>query len=165
MAEKEVVISEVTVRSKGIFDLSLLYKKLYEWLLREGYGPPKEVLYAERVKAGSKQVEIVWETSKEEEDIFELGIGVSFFVTQWQEVDVQKDNKKMRLDQADVKLVFSANLTKGVGKKDWPEGGLRKRLYNHYFFVNNIEHWKVELYEKTLDLVDETKNLLNLYKF
>jgi len=92
MSKEDVIIKGVTVKYKGSFDLSLLYKNLNEWLVREKYSDTiqeGEKKYAEKIKPDGKQIEILWETSRNlEAGYFKIVIGISFFLNGINEVEL-----------------------------------------------------------------------------
>ncbi len=169
MPKEDSIISDSKIKYKGNFDLKLLYKKLREWLLREEYSDPcsdgGEKKYAERVKPGGKQVEIVWNTSKGEEGgYFSLQIKIEFFINNLNEIDADRNGRKIKLDSGEAEVKFSSILVRNADKK-WNEKSLMFKIYERYIIRDKIEHFKIELYKDTNKLIDEVKNFFNLYRF
>jgi len=50
-------------------------------------------------------------------------------------------------------------------KGDYEDNSVWNSLYKRYFIKKEIEEAKIELYKTSMDLIEETKNFLNLYKF
>ncbi len=165
MPKEETLYSDAKVKYNGIFDLSLLYKRLRGWYMNSGYGEPKEIKYAEKVKPDGKQLEIVWEASKKEEaDYFELWQGVKFYVTRLNEVEVDKDGQKLKLDKCNIELTFSSKIIMNANKK-WDESSLMFRLYERFIIKYRVEELKIDAFRDTTKMMDEVKNFLNLYRF
>lgn len=169
MVKEESIIRDSKVKYKGNFDLKLIYKKLREWLMREGYSDPcegGEKKYGERVKPKGKQVEIVWEaTKKEEAGYFIRSIKLSFFINELVEVEVEKDGRKIKLDSGEIEIGFNSSLLRNAGSPAWDEHSLMFRFYERFIIADKIEAFKIEVYKDTNKLMDEVKNFLNLYKF
>jgi len=167
MPKEEAIISDAKVKYKGPFDFLLLYKKLKEWFLREGYGDAfkNEKKYAEKIKPNGKNIEIVWEMSrKEEQDYFEVKINISFFAVNLTEVEVEKNGKRIKLSNAEIEIKFDSKLVRNANNK-WDENSLMFKFYEKYFAQDRIEFFRIECYQDTQNLIDETKNFFNLYRF
>jgi hypothetical protein len=167
--EKEIVIIDsAKIKWKGHFDFKVLYNKLKDWLVNEGYGEPKEKLYAEKIKpTGSKNMEIVWTASKIEEDYFGLLIKIQFFGINIEDVEVTNDEgKKLKLNNGEIEIKFTSVLTLDINSRfgKGPNISIQQKFYEKYIILDNIEKQKIELYEKTMDIIDLTKNYLNLYR-
>lgn len=168
MPKEDTIISGAKVKYKGTFDLGLLYKNLRDWFMRVDFADPcesGEKKYSERVKPGGKQIEVVWETKKKwEGGYFSLQINISFFITGLNEVEVEREGKKIKLDNADIEIVFNSSLVRNADKK-WNEDSFMFKFYERYIIPDKIEHFKIELYKNTNALIDEVKNFFNLYRF
>ena len=168
MSKEEIIISGSKIKFKGTFDLSLFYDRLREWLMREKYSDPchgGERKYAEKMKPNGKQVEILWESSRASEaGYFKILIKVSFLVVGLNEVDVDKNGKKIKLDNGEIELIFNSSLIRNA-EQGWDEGGLMFRLYERYIIKEKIEEHKIKAYKDTNLIIDEVKNFFNLYRF
>ncbi len=168
MSKEDVIIKEIKIKYKGIFDLSLLYKKLREWLMDTGFSDPiedGEKKYGERIKPNGKQIEIVWETSKKAEDYFKLKIDIRFFINGLTEAEVEREGKKIKLDNCELEMVFVSTLIRDADNKWEHDHPFMFKLYEKYIIKHKIEEFKIELYKATNRYVDEVKNFLNLYRF
>ena len=168
MPKEDSIIKGAKIKYKGTSDFKLLYKKVRDWLMREKYSDPcegGEKKYAERIKPTGKQIEVVWNTSKKEEGgYFSLVIDVKFFVNNINEVDVEKDGKKIKLDNCEIEVEFSSKLVRNASKS-WDENSFMFKIYERYIIPDKIEQFKIESYKDTNKLMDEVKNFLNLYRF
>ena len=165
MPEKDVIIAESKVKYIGVFDLLLLYKKLQRWIKERRFAEVKEVKYVERIKPFGKILDLVWETSRSEVgEYLSLELEVKILAVGINDVEVDTPSGKLKLNKAELEITFSSALVRN-NKKEWADTSLLKRIYEKYIIVNQIEHFKIELYKDTEKLVDETKNFLALYRF
>jgi hypothetical protein len=163
--KEEGIVPGTKVKWKGAFDFDLLYRKMKDWLQVESWSDVKESLYVERVKPDGKQIEIIWDTTKnEEEDYFGYKLNIVFRGTRLNPVETVKDGKKLKLMQGTIEITFKATLIHDVDDKfkDSPKKG---QFYEKYFMSDNIDKNQIELYDKTLDLIDMVKDFLSLYSF
>ena len=168
MSKEVSIVSGTKIKYKGVFDLSLLYEKLRDWLIVLGYSDPCEIekKYSERVKPNGKSLEIIWEPSKEEEDgYFKLIIKISFLITGLNDVEIDKNGKNVNINKASIEIVFDSKLI--INAKDsWDENKYIYKVYNKFSGLKDrAEEQKIELYKATTDLIGEVKNFLNLYRF
>ncbi len=165
MPKEENIFRDSKVKYRGIFDVSLLYKKLREWYMREGYDDPKEIKYVEKIKPEGKQIEIAWETDKiEEAGYFKLVQEIKFYVTRLSEIDVERDGQKIKLDKCDIELAFSSKVVANADEK-WKEYSFMFKMYERYIIKYRLEELKIDVYKDTSKIMEEVKNFLNLYKF
>lgn len=170
MPKEDSIIKGAKIKYKGNFDFKLFYKKIREWLMREKYSDPceeGEKKYSEKIKPSGKTIEVVWSSSKKEEaDYFSLQIDIKFFINNLNEVEVEKESKKMKLDSGEIEVWIDSKLVRNAAKKNaWNENGLMFKIYERYIIKDKIEQFKIELYKDTNKIMDETKNFFNLYKF
>ena len=167
MSKEDVIIKGVTVKYKGSFDLSLLYKNLNEWLVREKFSDTiqeGEKKYAEKIKPDGKQIEILWETSRNlEAGYFKIVIGISFFLNGINEVELEREGKRIKLENGEIELNFVSKIIRNADNK-WKENSLIFNLYEKHIIKDKIESVKIECYRDTNKLIDEAKNFFNLYK-
>ena len=89
--KEEAIIRDAKIKFRGVIDIEVLYKQLREWYINAFYPEPTETKYAEKVKPEGKQIEIVWETKRDEEaGYFKIIQEVRFYVTKLTEVEVDK---------------------------------------------------------------------------
>lgn len=168
MAKEDSIIKGAKIKYKGTFDFKLLYKKLREWLMREKYADPCEVgekKYSEKIKPTGKQMEVVWSTSKKEEGgYFSLIMDIKLFVNNLNEVEVDKDGKKIKLDNCEIEMEFSSKLVRNPDGK-WDENSFMFKAYERYIIADKIEQFKIDVYKDTNKLMDEVKSFLSLYRY
>jgi hypothetical protein len=164
MLKEDTLVPGMKVKWKGTFDFERLYNKIRDWLIVEGFSSPIESLYVERVKPDGKQIEIVWDSNKIEEDYFKYKINILYRATRLEDVETTIEGKKAKLQKATIEIVFKATLEHDAkGKwKDRPKWG---EWYEKHFMRENVEKNKIEIYDKTLNLIDVVKDFLSLYSF
>lgn len=163
MAE-EIIAKDVKIKRKGIFDMEYVYKKIKQWFDSRGYSDFKEIKYIERVKPNGKQLEIAWEAKKEVSDYFTNVIRLTFLVLGLNKVEIEKEGKKISMNDGDIELIFNAVLVKNAGEK-FNEDGIIKKVYERYIIKDRIEEYKIEIYDNIYSLVNEVKLMLELYDF
>ena len=164
MLKEEEIVGGTKIKWKGTFDLGLLYNKMKNWLVVESYGEPTETLYVERIKPEGRNVEVAWESSKVEEDYFKPMIKILIRANNMQDVEIVRDGKKLTLQKGMIELQISSSLGHDAeGRfKDSPNWG---KFYSKHFMADNIDKNQIELYDKTLDLIDLVKDFLSMYAF
>ena len=89
---------------------------------------------------------------------------IKFFVNGLNEVEVDRDGKKIKLDNCEINIEFDSSVIRNSNKK-WDEDGLMFKIYERYIIKDKIEQFKIELYKDTNNIIDKAKNFLNLYRF
>ena len=163
MPESDIIYKDAQLKLKGIYDLKLMYKKIYEWLQDEGF-EIKEKYYVERIKPFGKIIEFEWECQQSEGEYFKYQINLKCFVIGANQIEVEKDNEKLKLTKSELELTFNAKLIRNANNK-WADDSFIKKLYEEYFIKDEIEHQKIEVYKEVHDLMAEIKNFINLYHF
>lgn len=163
MPKETPIISDSKVKYRGVFDLGLVYNKLRFWIMETGYSEPHEIKYVEKIKPGGKDIEIIWESERSEEDgFFKFTIGVKFYATRLNDVEVDKEGRKLKLQKGDLWLYFDAKFIVNANKK-WEENGLMYKLYEKFIIKDKLDHYKIELYTEANKIMAEVKDFLNLY--
>lgn len=159
------MIYSTKVKWKGNFDFLGLYLHIKQWLEQEGYGTPYEKLYTLRLKQGGKDVEIVWETSKKEgqKEYFLFSLGIEFYGTGLSDAQLNlEDGRVIAAEKGTIEIRLVMHLEQNA-QETWNEGFIHE-LYEKYILRENIDLMKIQAYKDTMDLVEETKKYLQLYK-
>ena len=131
------------------------------------YSDPKdtEVKYVEKIKPTGKTIEVVWEVSKSEQaGYFKPKISIKMYITNLNEIETEKDGKKIKLDNADFEFKISSSVERNA-EDNWDEHSMMFKLYERYIIPRMIEMYKIETYKDTVKIMDEMKNFFNLYTF
>jgi len=162
MSEKDKVY-QGKVKQSGIFSFKDLYSFLYDWLKEEGYDVT-EKSYSEKVTGDSKQIEITWEDTREVSDYFRFLIKVEWQILGMKSVEVQKDDKKIKMDSGSMEVKF-----KGVLLKDYedrwenqPFWKFMRGVYDRYVIKSRIDEYQIKLIEEVEDIVSQCKSFLSI---
>lgn len=164
MSEEDVIFSGVKVVWKGIFDLETIYKKINEWLKIKKFESIKETNYAVRIKPNGKNVEINWTATRDLDKYFRYVIEISFFVIGANEVEVEHEGEKIKMDKGEIEVKFSAKVVRDY-KNEWSGKSLAKKVYEEFIIPKKIEWAKIDLYDTVTSLMSELKSFLQLYQF
>ena len=165
MPKEDTIFDGTKIKYSGNFDYKEIYKKLYTWITQQGYSKPYEEKYWEKVKPDGKLVEFVWNTENIKEDYFKFKITIQFTFDGLKEAEAEYKGKKIKLDNGRTEIKFSAKLERNFNRKWKNENGLMFQLYEKYIIPDKIEEAKIDLYQDTNKLIEETKNYFNLFKF
>ena len=163
MSESNTIYDGAKLKFKGVYDLPLMYKKIYEWLQDEGFNI-NEKYYIEHVKPFGKIIEFEWECKQDEGEYFRYEMSMKCFIIGANDVETEKDGEKFKLTKSEIELTFNANLITNAHDR-FGDDTFVKKMYEKYFIEDEIEHQKIELYTEVHDLMGEVKNFINLYHF
>ena len=165
MPDPIIVVPSVKLKWKGIFDFEGLYKKMKYWLEFQGYGDEKnnfrEVKYTERIKPTGKNYEIIWVGEKIISDYFSFNIKITFLGLYIQKVEVQRQSRKIQMDKGEIEMKFTATLVKNRQDR-WNPSSVIKKIYENFITKDRIEEYKIDIYKKTYEFLDEVKAYLDL---
>ncbi|HLC58461.1 MAG TPA: hypothetical protein VJI68_01225 [Candidatus Nanoarchaeia archaeon] len=168
MPKEESIITGAKVKFKGVFELEIVYQKLRQWIVDEEYTDPcvgGEIKYAEKIKPNGKQVEIIWQSSKKENDGFILKkLEIVYLILGLTEVEVEVEGQKVNKHKAEIEMHFNSSIIENANKS-WDENTLMYKIYRKMVLFDNIEQAKIDSYKDTMNVMDEVKNLLNLHRF
>lgn len=160
MVEQDTVFSS-KVKQTGIFSFKDFYSFVYDWLRDEGYDI-LEKKYGEKVLGEAKQLEIVWEAEKAISDYFKFMIKVDWAIRGMKSVEVQREDKKIKMDSGEVELKI-----KGILKKDYenrwennPFWKFLRGVYEKYIIKSRVEDYSIKLVQETNEFIAQCKSFL-----
>ncbi len=161
MSEIIPIAKGLKIKWNGVFDFSDLYRKMKFWLEWNGYGDDKslEKMYIERVRPNGKQIEIKWVGEGDVSPFCKAVIEVTFFAIGIESVQIEKEGRQIKSKKGDIEMRFSAHLELDV--KD----NFFDKIYKKYLLKNEIEGYKIDLYEDIMDFHDEVKAYLTMQQF
>ncbi len=162
MPESEVVYEEVKFKWKGSLDMARMYKELHEWLIGEDFNL-QETHYAEKMKPRGKTIEINWTCKWKRTDYFLWKIDLTFYSYNIQDIEVEKDGKKIKLQNAIHSVRFKSTLITN-NSDDFQNDSLRHKFYKKFIMAEKIEEEKIELFKVSHDLAQEIKLFMELYQ-
>ena len=154
--------SGIKIRFIGTIDLGKFYKYIKLYLQDKDFAKETsmEKEYIERVKPNGKQIEAIWECSKTINDYIKYKIKVSYLMVGVSEVEVQKENLKLKLYKGDFQVIIAASVEEG--SKEWDNLGVIAKLYKKLIAKKRIEDYKNDLYTEILKLSKYIKGFLEL---
>ena len=167
-ADEVKVVSHLKLEWSGVFSLSDLYNKMKAWLEYEGYGNEKksfkEERYVEKIKPGGKQIDITWKGEKNVSDYFSNMIQINFRILGLQDVEIQTDGKKRKMQKGAVTLYFDASFIKNRSGK-WKKNSAMKKIYERFIVKKRIDDYIVDFYNQIYSFHNEVKTYLEVSEF
>lgn len=162
MAEEEEIYKEVKFKWKGSLDIARMYKELHEWLTGEDF-EIKETHYAEKIKPRGKTIEINWECKYKRTDYFLWKINLTFYSYNIQDIEVEKDGKKLKLQNAIHSMRFKSTLVTNADD-EFEKDSLWHKFYKKFIMAEKILEEQIELFKISQDLAQEIKLFMELYQ-
>jgi hypothetical protein len=163
MAEKDVVIKEV-LKFAGYTDFKNFYSYAHDWLKGEKYSVTEDQ-YTEKVKGNSKEIEVVWKASKKLTDYFKAELDVKFRILGLEDVEVEIDGKKNKMNKAaEIKVEIKGTLIHDYGNQ-WNKTATTsffKSLYNKYIIPEHTEKINNKVEDDVQNYKEELKAFLEL---
>ena len=161
MIKNITVAPRTRVRHVGMLDVAEFYRWIQLWLDFNGYwANTNEVQYIETMLPdGSKKIEFNWECRKKRSPEFTYLITLEAIYVGVKNVEIQKDEKKIKIQKGDFDMNFSAILEKKL-PDNFP---YFIELYERFIIRKRIEEYKLDLYGKFYSLIEETKEFLDVY--
>ena len=166
MPEREVVVDKLRLTYEGIFSVSELYKLIDEWFRWKGYDK-RENKNIEIVKPEGKFIEIELEPWKKVTDYAKNVIKIRIQMSDIRDVEVEKDNTKLKLNQGKVHFVFDGYLETDYEAR-WegkPIFYFLRTIFDKYFYRPFTAGFERGVKEDLMHLHSQIKAFLNLYKF
>jgi len=159
MIKKIIVSPSNRIRHVGILDLGEFYIWLKRWLEFNGYwNDTNEKQYMEAIlPGGAKKLEFMWECNKRKTPDFTYVIPITFMLIGVRDVEIQKGDKKIKLQRGDFDIRLSAYIEKTRVENVFRE------IYDRFIIKKRIEGYKVDLYDKFYKLIEEMKEFINIY--
>jgi hypothetical protein len=166
MPEREVVVDKLRLTYEGLFSVGELYKMIDEWFRWKGYDK-RENKNIEVVKPEGKFIEIELEPWKKVTDYAKNVIKIRIQMNDIKEVEVEKDNTKLKLNQGRVHFVFDGFLETDYEAR-WegkPIFYFIRTVFDKYFYKPFTAGFERGVKEDVMHLHGQIKAFLNLYRF
>lgn len=160
MSEKNSVYKGKIIQ-KGIFNFKDVYEFLYDYLGDENYDVD-EVKYVEKIKGDEKDMEIIWNCTKEVSDYFMFEITLTWAVLGMKKAKVKKGDKEVIMDSGTIEIKFTSALIKDYENR-WENNAPLKFLrgvYDRYIIRNKLDEYGVKVWEEVHDVISQTKSFL-----
>ncbi len=160
MSEKDIVFKG-KIKQTGIFSFKDLYNFLYDWLREENYDV-FEKSYNEKVAGDSKNIEIAWEADREISDYFKFKIKVAWMILGMKTIDVQKDDKKVKMETGALELKMTAILIKDYEDRweNQPFWKFLRGIYEKYIIKSRIDDYQIKLLMEVEEFISQAKSFL-----
>ncbi len=162
MSEKDQVFKG-KIKQTGIFSFKDLYSFAYDWLREEGYDV-FEKKYSEKVSGDTKGIEIQWNSEREVSDYFKFLITMDWMILGMKTIEVQKEDKKVKMESASLEIKFKAILVKDYEDRweNHPFWKFLRGIYEKYIIKKRIEDYQVKVFEETEEFIAQLKAFLAL---
>ena len=161
--EKETIYSS-KIKSTGFFRFSDFYKFCYEWLTEETSLFISEDKYKEKLSGASKDVEVEWTGTRKITDYFKFEVKVKFIVLGMTEVEIGKNNEKVKTNRGSVEVGVKGSLIrdyKGKFERNWFQKFSRS-VYEAWVIPSRIEQFEDKLISDCDEFLSQAKAYLDL---
>jgi len=166
---KDYVGSAVTIKQSSSFEIKELYKTMKAWLSDRGYGVSEPSYTEKPLPDGHKKTSFFWSCSKKMDPYANLVIEINFDA-EAKDVTVEKDERTHTVQEGDVKITFSAYISKDI-EDEWAlreKSGVQRflrELYDKFFKKTKFDDYEDKL-KKDLDaIIYDTKTYLRMHRF
>jgi hypothetical protein len=165
MTEREPVVDKYKIKYEGLFSSRELYKLIDVWFEDRGY-EKKEMRNVEIVKPEGKYVQIDLEPWKCYTDYAKFVIKIKYMLTDLKEVEIEKDNVKVKLNQGKILLIFDSWVETDYFNR-WETKPLfffLRTVFDKYIYKPYTMGYRSKCREDTMTLITQIKSFLNLYQ-
>jgi len=162
MSEKDKVFDS-KIKQTSVFDFKEFYKFCYTWLADEEYDITENT-YSEKVTATGKEVEIDWAAERKVSDYFKFVIKVNWRILGMVDVEVQKNNTKVKMNKGQVEVKVSAYIQKDYENR-WEKNPFLKFLrgvYDKWIIKERIKQYETKIFGEADEFVSQAKGFLDL---
>jgi hypothetical protein len=163
VAEKEQIFSS-KIKYDGLLDFSEFYKFCHQWLSEEAGFSLAETAYKEKIKGDSKEIEIEWKGFSKVTDYFKFEIKVEFKVLGLKDVEVVKDNAKIKMNKGSIEVKIKGTLSRdyqGKFEKNSTQKFMRS-IYEKWVIPSRIEEYEGKLVGGCDEFLSQAKAFLDL---
>lgn len=152
----------IALKFEGIIDMKELYRQMKLWLEDKGYAKEDtiEKSYVEKVKPEGKQIEILWEGGKTVSDYIKYKINVTFLFLNTSEVEVQRENIKIKLYKGSFQIFIVGIVEEGG--KEWESLGPFRKLYHNLIAKRRTQDYLDGLYRSVYSFQDSIRKFLEI---
>lgn len=163
MAEKEQIFSS-KIKYEGIFSFKEFYKFCYSWLTDETELLVFEDKYTEKLKGNAKDIDISWVGERKVTDYFKFQIKATFQILKMTEVQVNKGNAKVTMNEGSVEVKIKGNLIRDYEGK-FETSAFKKFLrsvYEKWVIKARVEQFEGKLISDCDEFLSQAKAYLDL---
>jgi len=166
MAEREVVVDHARLSYEGLFSVPELYKLIDTWIRERGYDK-LEKKNIEKIERDGKYIEIEILPWKKITDYAKNVLRLRIIMSNVKDVEIERDGKKIKLNQGKVKIVSDAYLETDYEHR-WegkPIFFFLRTVFDKYFFKPYTQSYRENVLKDYNDLIGQIKSFLNLYRY
>lgn len=163
MTEEEQIFSS-SVKNTGLFQFSEFYNFCYRWLTEETDLDISEDKYKEKLSGNAKFINIEWTGTKKVTDYFKFKVKVEIIIENLTDVEVMKDNVKMKSNKGAVQVKVRGILVRDY-KGKFESTATRKfmrSVYEKWIIASRIEQFEEKLFGKCDEFLSQVKAYLDL---
>jgi hypothetical protein len=166
MPERSLIVDQLKLSYEGLFNLLELYRLIDSWFYEKGWDK-FERMNEEQITPEGRQITILLEPWKSMSDHFKLMIRIKLHFRDVKDVEVEKDQQKIKINQGEIKMIIDGYLlTDRRGQwKETPFQWFLVVMFNKYFFKQNFTKAEKWLNSDIDDLYQRIKSYLNVYKY
>ncbi|MBL7054507.1 hypothetical protein ISS05_02005 [Candidatus Woesearchaeota archaeon] len=166
MVEKKIVVYDLRLSYNGPLDIESFYKEVDDWITEKGM--EKEITKKmEHLTPQGKEIAWTVEGWKRLEEFYKDTVRLRAQFHNVKEVTILKNGRKIRINQANVLLIFDGILETDISER-WQQKPLFyffRALFDKYVYKFHTEKYFDVIYADTHELHKRLKAFLSLYKY
>lgn len=166
MSEKKLVVDQLKLMYKGIFDLNGLYRAIDSWFYEKGYDKWEHKNY-EQVLPTGKDIEIELLPWKKTTEYFKNTIKIRIKFVGIKDVEIEKEGVKLKLNQGKVLAIIDGYLETDYENK-WENKPILyflRTIFDKYIFRGYFQQYEKWLINDVNDIHSRIQKFLNTYRY
>ncbi len=166
MAERKLVVENISISYSGLFDVKEFYKMIDDWFKAKGYDKVV-VKHKEYSTETGKNIEILLAPHKNVTDYIRNLIKVWIGMSNIKEVEVKRDKTRFKINKGDVIVVLDGYLELDYEHR-WEQKPLfffLRVLIDKFIHKSEIDKYGEELIEEINEFHNEIRSFLGLHKY
>lgn len=166
MSEKRLIIDELELEYRGLFDINGLLNTIDDNTAMRGYSKSEKRRF-EVIKNDAKEFSIELRPTKRKTEYYALMIKIRLAVCNIKDIMVKKDKVEQKMHQGDIKIIFDAwTTTDFEGRWEQKPGFYFLRtLFEKGIYKFHTDKYLDELIDDTHYIYNNVKAYLNLNRF
>ncbi|MEK6969755.1 MAG: hypothetical protein AABW48_04980 [Nanoarchaeota archaeon] len=166
MAERHLVVDHLKLSYEGLFNADELYSVISSFFFERGWDWFEKINEA-HISSSGKQIRIVLEPWKNISDFYKLVIAIKLHMQNVKEVEVQTEEKPVRVSQGIIKMTIDGYVVSDR-KGKWhnePVHWFLGVVLEKYFFKDPYRKAEMWLKSEVEGLHSQIKTYLNTFKY
>ncbi|MGM5485402.1 MAG: hypothetical protein ACQEP1_06040 [Nanobdellota archaeon] len=164
--ERKIIYDHVRTNYKGLFSVTELYRLIDFWFMEKGY-TKHELNNFQEDKQDGKKIYINKEPYKKTSDYIKYVIQCEIECDQVKEVEVEKNGKKIRLNQGNCSVIITGHLITDYERK-WEDKAFfyfLQQIFDKFVWNPFVSRAEKGLIEECNHLRTQVSSFLNLYRY